>query len=59
MHLTIACKHKLPANNIFNVPVGFLNIKSVSVVKDLGIHRMCQIISNGHVMSVTFTMLLQ
>ena len=35
-HLTVACKHKSPANNIFNV--GFHNIKSVSVVKDLGTH---------------------
>ena len=35
-HLTIAHKHKSPANNIFNL--GFHNIKSISVVKDLGIH---------------------
>ena len=35
-HLSIACEHKSPANNIFNL--GLHNIKSVSVVKDLGIH---------------------
>ena len=35
-HLTIARKNKSPANNIFNL--GLHNIKSVSVVKDLGIH---------------------
>ena len=35
-HLTIARKHKSPANNIFSL--GSHNIKSVSVVKDLGIH---------------------